>query len=424
MEPGSIINGKYRVVDVLAHGGMGKIYRAEQMNLGRFVALKILRTRFADEIAEDPQFQKRFLLEANILSRLEHANIVRLYDYGRIDDHEGEQYFMAMELLQGDTLTRRLRDRGALPVLDVVRLVRQLARGLGAAHKLDVVHRDLKPSNVILVRDEDGESARILDFGISKIISSGVADLTTEGTFLGSPRYMAPEQVSDGRVDVRTDVYSLGVIMYECLTGKVPFDGETNVGIMMAHCNNPIPPMRERSPGVIVPDALEALAAHSLQKSAGSRPSTMEDFLRELGACEAALSSGQHAVVAWSALADTLPDVAPPSVPTSTNRSLSRSNTPTVPPARRRTRLVAVAIAVVLVAVGGAAIVVRTRTDTRASAATSTPSATQRASFTLTIESSPASAEVREGDAVLGTTPLRLAIEPPPQRRGSVVCGI
>jgi serine/threonine-protein kinase len=424
MGPGTVINGKYRIVCVLAHGGMGKIYRAEQMTLGRQVALKILRTRFADEIADDPNFQRRFLLEANILSRLEHANIVRLYDYGRIENREGEQYFMAMELLHGDTLLKRLREHGALPALDVVRIVRHLARGLGAAHKLDVVHRDLKPSNVILVPDEDGETAKILDFGISKILNSGVTELTAAGTFLGSPRYMAPEQVSDGNVDVRTDIYSLGVIMYECLTGRVPFDGETNVGIMMAHCNSAVPPMVERGEGIVVPEALERLAVHCLQKEPALRPHTMDDVLRELAASEVTLSTGRHARVVRIATpsVDTLPEV--PAATRSnapldaTPRTVTRSSTPTMDPpvARKKQRPTLLAALVAIVAIGGigAAALLRTKgsaTESSVSVASSPPRPAVRTSFTLTIESSPARAEVREDGALLGETPLRLTID-------------
>ena len=415
--PGTVINGKYRVGSVLAHGGMGKIYRAEQVPLGRAVALKILRTRYADEVDDDPQFQKRFLLEASILSKLEHNNIVRLYDYGRIEGGDGEQYFMAMELLQGETLTRRLRARGALPVVEVVRMVRQIAKGLYAAHKLEIVHRDLKPSNIMLVPEEDGgEIVKILDFGISKIMKADSEDLTAEGSLLGSPRYMAPEQVSEGKVDLRSDIYSLGVIMYEALCGKIPFDGETNVGIMMAHCNNPIPPMRERNPGVVVPEVLERLVVHCMQKGANLRPSNMEEFLRELGACEAALSGGQLA--ALSSVTGVMthvdapisePQPRPSSAPTGTHRSLTRSQTPPAIPAAEHAKsakwiVLSLVALVAVIGVGGAALLLRSRPPAAASSA-------PRASFTLILESTPSAAEVREGDQLLGATPLRLPID-------------
>ena len=414
--PGTVINGKYRVHGVLAHGGMGKIYEAEQVPLGRPVALKILRTRYADETEDDPQFQKRLLQEASILSKLEHNHIVRLYDYGRIEDIAGDQFFMAMELLQGETLSRRVRTVGALPLAEVLRIVRQIARGLHAAHKLEIVHRDLKPSNIMLVPEEDGATVvKILDFGISKIVTQDSEDLTEEGAFLGSPRYMAPEQVIDGKVDVRTDIYSLGVIMYECLSGKIPFDGETNIGIMMAHCNTPVPPMREKSPNVRVPEALEDFVRHCLQKGPLMRPKNMEEFLRELGACESVLSGSVAAIP--SSERELVPPSSPSqrnfpsSAPTGTHRSLTRSQAPPAAeaePARARYASKAILITV-LVAFGVASIatgVFLLRSPARTPVAES-----RRTSFTLTLESMPSGGEVKEGDDILGATPLHLPID-------------
>ncbi len=447
--PGTVINGKYRVHSVLAHGGMGKIYQAEQVPLGRPVALKILRTRYADETEDDPQFQKRFLLEASILSRLQHNHIVRLYDYGRIENLPGDQYFMAMELLHGDTLSRRLRNVGPMPIADVLRIVRQIAKGLSAAHKLEVVHRDLKPSNIMLVPEEDGvEVVKILDFGISKIVTSDSEDLTAEGAFLGSPRYMAPEQVSDGKVDIRTDIYSLGVIMYECLSGKIPFDGETNIGIMMAHCNTPVPAMRDRNPSVQVPEVLEGFARHCLQKGPLMRPKSMEEFLRELGACESVLSGNVAAVHSSGSLptmgpisqvsaissgtseaptrtgtfsdGDSVPAGPsgptsnrnfPSSAPTGTHRSLTRSQVPPgteATPAQARDRSKVMLIAALMIfglgALGTGLFLLR--------ASPPAPAAeSRRTSFTLTIESTPSGGEVKEGDKILGATPVRVAID-------------
>ncbi len=418
--PGTVINGKYRVHGVLAHGGMGKIYEAEQVPLGRPVALKILRTRYADETEDDPQFQKRFLQEASILSKLEHNHIVRLYDYGRIEDIAGDQFFMAMELLQGETLSRRIRTIEALPLAETLRIVRQIARGLNAAHKLEIVHRDLKPSNIMLVPEEDGATVvKILDFGISKIVTQDSEDLTAEGAFLGSPRYMAPEQVSDGKVDIRTDIYSLGVIMYECLCGKIPFDGETNIGIMMAHCNTPVPPMRERSPNVLVPDVLEGFVRHCLQKGPLMRPKNMEEFLRELGACESVLSGGVAASVAAipSSKREPVPPSSPSqrnfpsSAPTGTHRSLTRSQAPPpaeAEPARARNTSKAILVTV-LVAFGVASIA--TGVFLLRSPAPTPAAESRRASFTLTLESTPSGGEVKEGDNILGATPLRLPID-------------
>ncbi len=247
-----MLNDRYQIHSVLANGGMGKIYRGEQIPLGRAVAIKVRHIGYVGS-KEDPQFQKRFFLEASILSKLQHPNVVTLFDYGRIEKSDNA-YFMVMEFLPGETLHRRLRARGVLPATETLALVRQIARGLREAHRHEVVHRDLKPSNVMLVADDDGdEVVKIVDFGLVKMLAEGAEELTKDGTFLGSPRYMSPEQISHGRVDHRTDIYSLGIIMYECLCGRAPFDSEKSVHTLIAHLQQPPPPMREKNPDVAVP---------------------------------------------------------------------------------------------------------------------------------------------------------------------------
>ena len=463
--PGTVVNGKFRVLSVLAHGGMGKIYRAEQVPLGRPVALKVLRTKYADELDDDPHFHRRFFLEASILSKLQHANIVTLYDYGRIEGIATEQYFMAMEFLRGETLSQRLRDVGALAPESTLKLVRQMAKGLREAHKLGIVHRDLKPSNIMLVPEEDGaEVVKILDFGIGKLIAADSEDLTAEGSFVGSPRYMAPEQIHEGKVDARSDIYSLGVMMYECFTGRIPFDGETNIAIMMAHCNQPVPPMRARSPSVAVPEILESFVRLCLEKNPTHRPQTMEEFVRGLRACEVELFGHGSGVVSAPAIgalapasgsgptkrsgdlerapvspeAPTLSGVVPavPSpassqprgsqpvdiAPTGTHRSLTRSWNPPAPtaktPARDRAAFLAVAVGLLLLGVSAIALglFLLSRHHTPDAPRTSASSPTSsRSVFTLIVESTPAGAEVADvsdgGEAVLGTTPLHMPIE-------------
>ena len=286
---GTVVNGKFQIHGVIANGGMGRIYRGEQIPLGRPVAIKVLHSKYTSS-QEDPAFQKRFFLEASILARLQHPNIVTVFDYGRIEGLEDESYFMAMEFLSGETLHRRLRALGALPPIEAIGLVRQIARGLREAHRQGVVHRDLKPSNVMLVPENDGaELVKILDFGLVKVLADDSEELTKEGTFLGSPRYMSPEQIAHGKVDHRTDVYSLGVILYHCLCGRTPFENENSVHTLMAHLQLPVPPMRDRNPAIDVPEVLETFVRRCLEKDPNGRPSTMEEFLRGLRDCEVAL---------------------------------------------------------------------------------------------------------------------------------------
>ncbi len=311
------VNGKFRVIEEVAAGGMGKIYRAEQLPLGRVVAVKVLHSRFT-ESPDDPAFRKRFFLEASILSKLQHPNIVTVFDYGRIETVADEAYFMAMEYLPGETLHRRLKREGALPTETTISVIRQIAKGLREAHRHDVVHRDLKPANVMLSPDEAGdESVKILDFGLVKVLRDDSEELTKEGSFLGSPRYMSPEQIAHGRVDLRADIYSLGVILYQCLCGKAPFEAEHSVHILMAHLHAPVPPFAERSPGVVVPEPLGALAMRCLAKQPDGRPASMDEFLHVLRECEVALGieTRPSALTDRSLAAARTPSLAAPRMP-------------------------------------------------------------------------------------------------------------
>jgi serine/threonine protein kinase len=434
---GTLINGRFRVLSLLASGGMGRVYRAEQVPLGRTVALKVLRHPGFDDPETDEQFRKRFLLEANILSKLQHINVVTIYDYGRIEGIERDRYFMAMEFLAGRTLSERIRRNGPIPPQDALRILRQIGRGLREAHKLGAIHRDLKPSNVMLVPEEDGgEVAKILDFGIGKMVGGDEEqDLTQEGAFLGSPKYIAPEQVNQRNVDARTDVYSFGVIAYECLTGRVPFLGETNLETILAHCNSPVPPMAERSPAVRVPEVLESFVRRCLEKDPGRRPANMEEVLREILACERALfgtsnfGSAPSDIVPIAAQAASAPAELPPSGPVredtlASNHGLERdrpsfgTQSPLIrsfsPRSGGSLRVLTMAIAgVVVVSLAvGVFLAVRTSSHGHAgTAAADTGSAAPTGAFTLLLESSPSGASVVEGDLVLGTTPMQLSID-------------
>src|SRR5688572_10611153 len=217
---GRTINERYRIVGTIARGGMGKVYRAEQQPLGRLVALKVLNPNYTGD--NDPEFHKRFFLEASIASKLTHPNTVTIFDYGKTDD---EVFYIAMELLEGRTLHRALREEGPFPPDRAMHIARQVCRSLREAHTLGVIHRDLKPANVYLVQHGDeNDFVKVLDFGLVKNLDEKGEELTQTGLFMGSPKYMSPEQIRGERVDSRVDVYALGVMMYEMLTGKVPFD--------------------------------------------------------------------------------------------------------------------------------------------------------------------------------------------------------
>ena len=276
---GRVINDRFKISALIARGGMGKVYRAEQAPLGRVCALKVLNPSYAGD--QDPEFHKRFFLEASIASKLTHPNTVTIFDYGRTED---DVYYMAMEYLEGHTLHRAIREAGHFPEERVAHIARQICRALREAHSLGVIHRDLKPANIFLVEHGDEtDFVKILDFGLVKNVSdTKTEDLTQTGLFMGSPKYMAPEQIRGDRVDARTDIYALGIIMYEMIAGKVPFDRPNSVNILMAHVNEEAPPLRQMNPNTQVSLAFEELIAKCMSKSPNQRFSSMDEVLAAL----------------------------------------------------------------------------------------------------------------------------------------------
>jgi serine/threonine-protein kinase len=273
---GRIVAGKYHVLSRVAEGGMGCVYRAEQLPLGRVVALKTLNAR-----RMEPGNQERFLLEAATCARLTHPNVVTLFDYGQVVENGEELLFMAMEFIEGRTLRRVLRDEGPLDPARATRLIRQVARGLRAAHRLGIVHRDLKPMNVMLLPSDDGETAKVLDFGIAKVLDLGTPELTLAGDFVGSPHYSAPEQIRNEAIDGRTDVYALGILLHELLTGRHPFGKLASAEMLVSHLNAPVPRLRELQVDW-VPTELEEIMRRCLEKAPEMRFADMDAFLLAL----------------------------------------------------------------------------------------------------------------------------------------------
>ena len=268
--------GNYRILGPLAQGGMGVVFLGRHLRLGRTVAIKFLHRR----LLGDPDAAQRFFAEAVATARLAHPGVVSLFDYG---DHDGHAY-LVMEYLRGESLSARLASGGRLSFDRVIDIGIQLAQTLAAAHAAGIVHRDLKPDNIHLVPDPSGsgyEYVKVLDFGVAKLMPSpGDPAYTRRGDLLGTPYYMAPEQcLHAGAVDPRSDVYALGCVLFQLLTGAVPFNG-TVLEVLMAHQTCLPPPPRRYLPEV--PPALDHLIMRLLAKDPGRRPATMRQVAAEL----------------------------------------------------------------------------------------------------------------------------------------------
>ncbi len=255
VRPGRIIDERYRVERVLGSGGMGTVYEVTHTLLQRRMALKVLRP----ELAGVDDLSARFLREARAAAAIEHPNVVRISDFGTLGS--GQAYFV-MELLAGMPL-RSLVATGRIPADRVAIIARQVADGLSAAHRAGIVHRDLKPDNV-QVDPKAGDFVKVLDFGLARV--AGASRLTKQGVVFGTPQYMSPEQAAGENVDHRSDIYGLGVMMYEMLTGSVPFESETYMGVLSMHLRTPpVPPHRvvdAKLLGGLEPIVLRALAKH------------------------------------------------------------------------------------------------------------------------------------------------------------------
>jgi serine/threonine-protein kinase len=271
---GKVVSGRFRIVSVIARGGMGKVYKAEQAPLGRVCALKVLSPKYEGD--KDPEFHRRFFLEASTASKLSHPNSVTIFDYGTDEDI----YYIAMEYIEGRTLFRALRDEGPFPEARAAHITRQICRALREAHGLGVIHRDLKPGNVLLsTHGDEKDYVKVLDFGLVKDVSGDKEDLTQQGLFMGSPKYMAPEQILGGEVSARTDIYALGVMMYEMLCTRVPFDRGAGVGTLMAHVHNEPPPMQSYFPEIVLSATMESIVFRCLEKDPDRRFASMNDLL-------------------------------------------------------------------------------------------------------------------------------------------------
>ena len=274
-EAGDIIDGRYRVLYRLGVGGMADVYLAQDEQLDRQVAIKLLHRRFA----EDPGFVERFRREAQAAASLQHPNVVSVFDRGTF----GGTYYIAMENLEGRTLKQLIRDEAPLETGRAIDLTIQILKAARFAHRRGVIHRDLKPHNVIV---DSGDHVKVTDFGIAR---AGASDMTETGSIMGTAQYLSPEQAQGHAVSAPSDLYSVGVVLYEMLTGRVPFDGESPVSIALKHVSEaPIPPSQFNAE---IPSALEQVVLWSLNKDPADRPADADQFMMALEQVREALAS-------------------------------------------------------------------------------------------------------------------------------------
>ncbi|HKH18352.1 MAG TPA: serine/threonine-protein kinase [Solirubrobacteraceae bacterium] len=261
---GRVVAG-YRIEERIGRGGMGLVYRAEHLNLRRRAAIKII----APDLAEAAGFRERFNREARIAAALQHPNIVTVYDAGEADG----LLYLAMQYIEGSDLSTVLRTQGRLRPYRALDVCRQVAAALDAAHAQGLIHRDVKPANVLI----EGRTAFLTDFGLTKRIEGTQTQLTQAGDVVGTIHYVAPEQIEGGRVDARTDIYSLGCLVYHCLSGELPFARDTDVAVIYAHLSEEPPRLTAVRPEL--PGGLDAVIAKALEKAPERRFQTCADMM-------------------------------------------------------------------------------------------------------------------------------------------------
>jgi serine/threonine protein kinase len=280
---GMVVEGRYKIQSVIGQGSAGTVYRAVQELIGREVAVKVLH----DYLVSDDEFIKRFKQEAKASSRLNHPNIITIYDFGVIPQGGGRPY-IAMDLLNGTPLSDIIAEVNHFPPAEAVPIFIQVAAALAEAHRQGVVHRDIKPENIVLVeRGGQKNFPIVVDFGIARLVQeeSDQAKITRTGTVCGSPTYMSPEQCTSSKVDHRSDIYSLGIVFYETLTGEVPFQHEELVRVMAMHLSDPARPITEVRPDLAFPEALVQLVNKCLLKNPNDRYQSMDELGAALEEC-------------------------------------------------------------------------------------------------------------------------------------------
>jgi predicted Ser/Thr protein kinase len=334
LRPGVVFDSRYEILGPLGHGGMGVVYKARDRSLDEVVAIKVLRPDFA----QDRRMAERFKSEIKMARRVRHRNVCAIHDYG---EDQG-LFYISMEYLEGVDLKHQLRERGAFPVAEAYEVAIQIAEGLQAVHEAGIIHRDLKTPNIM--RDAGGV-ARLMDFGIAKREGDGTR--TATGHIVGTPEYMSPEQAQGHRVDFRSDIYALGIVVYEIFTGRVPFRGETPISTILKHLHDP-PPL-DPPDAETIPVPVRSVLRRCLAKSPDDRFPSAREVAEALRGARS--PSRRQQPVPTSAL----------QAPTLESPTLAAAPAPPPPPVARRSGLQPWLLVVPLIAVAGGALVVTSR---------------------------------------------------------------
>ena len=263
-----LLLGRYEIIEKIGEGGMAVVYKAKDRLLNRYVAIKILRPEFV----KDEQFVENFRKESQAAAGLSHPNIVNVYDVGK----EGNIHFIVMELIDGKPLSQVIDEKGRLDYKEAISIARQVASALSLAHKNQIIHRDVKPHNILITSTG---TAKLADFGIARAVSKASIAEGSE-KIMGSVHYFSPEQARGAYVDERSDIYSLGIVLYEMLTGKVPFDGDNPISIALMHINDPMPSVSSQVPGI--PPQLEKVIEKATDKYQSNRYKTADEMIEDL----------------------------------------------------------------------------------------------------------------------------------------------
>jgi eukaryotic-like serine/threonine-protein kinase len=411
----SEIADRYKVLSVIGEGGMGKIFRAEQIQLGREVAIKVMKS------PDDNDSIQRFIIESSITAKLDHPNIVKIFDFGRL---ETGAMFLVMELIDGVSLREYITQNGPLDVETGLSIATQIAGAMSEAHGHKIVHRDIKPANVLILKKAGiGLMAKVIDFGLVKNLSQN-ANISSTGMILGSPMYMAPEQITSQIVDDRTDIYSIGLTLYFALTGRSPYDGTGLLAIMNAQINSMPIPVESLSPQLTGCPGLASAIQIAIQKDPDNRFQNAEQMLDALRFIQRNLSSGEslrlkvaEGVLHCEHHSDILEgqQVSPliqgkkpvPNIDVGPRETSNRMEAPPPSESTQGKSLLPTAIVIGLLVVAGIGGFLSMDEDAPATA----PEVVQSAKQLITLETVPSGAEVYKGQKLVGSTPYKTKLK-------------